>query len=237
MFMFGFMILGSTYLVPAYAQALMGYRATEAGEIIAPGGILLILLFPVIGRLVDKVDLRLIIGLGVMACSGALWWMTNLYLQVSFDTLALGRIMQAVGLSLLFLPINAVAFRDIPQGHANYASALINLARNFGGSVGISLASTLVTRRSQFHQSRLVEHLQSLNPAYPAYVTQMSHATQTTPGGMASLAQSYSLGTTQASLLSYLDAFKAFAVLFLLLLPLLFFLRPGTAGAKGGGGA
>jgi DHA2 family multidrug resistance protein len=229
MLMFGFMILGSTYLVPAYAQALMGYRATEAGEIIAPGGLLLILLFPIIGRLIDKVDLRVLVGLGVLACSGALWWMTNFYLQISFNTLVLGRVMQAVGLALLFLPINALAFRDVPKDRSNYASALINLARNFGGSIGISLASTLITRREQFHQNHLVEHLQPLNPAYSEYASQAGQLTQITPGSMASLAQSYHVATTQAMLLSYLDAFKAFAVIFLFMLPLLFFLKPGSA--------
>ena len=91
MLLLGFMILGSTYLLPAYAQSLMGYRATEAGEIIAPGGILLIFLFPVVGKLIDKVDLRYAIAAGVLLCSGALWYMTNFYQQVSFGVLALGR--------------------------------------------------------------------------------------------------------------------------------------------------
>ncbi len=237
MLAFGFMILGSTYLLPAYAQALMGYRATEAGEIIAPGGLLLILLFPLVGRVIDKVDTRWVIGAGVLVCSGALWWMTNFYLEASFNVLAFGRVLQAIGLSMLFLPINALAFRDIPKDRSNYASALINLARNFGGSIGISVASTLVTRREQFHQSRIVEHLQGLNPAYTELVDQASKATHTAPGSLASLAQSYGLGTTQALLLSYLDAFKAVAVIFLLTLPLLFFLKPGPASAKGGGAA
>lgn len=234
MLMFGFMILGSTYLLPAYAQSIMKYRATEAGEIIAPGGVLLILLFPIVGRVVDKVDLRYVIGLGVLACSGALWWMTNFYTQVSFDTLAFGRILQAIGLSMLFLPINTLAFRNVREGHSNYASALVNLARNFGGSIGISVASTLVTRREQFHQSRIVEHLQTLNPAYSDYAARTAHATQTLPGSLTSLAQSYELGTAQSMLLSYLDAFKAFAVIFLLLLPLLLLVSPGPAGAKRG---
>ena len=190
MLMFGFMILGSTYLLPEFAQSIMQYRATEAGEIIAPGGILLILLFPIIGRVVDKVDLRILIALGVLVCSGALWYMTNFYTDVSFDTLALGRVIQAIGLSLLFLPINQLAFRNIPQGRSNYASALVNLARNFGGSIGISVASTLVTRREQFHQSRIVEHLQPLNPAYPDYMAQLGQATHgAVQNGMTLLAQ------------------------------------------------
>jgi DHA2 family multidrug resistance protein len=235
MLMFGFMILGSTYLLPEYAQNIMGYRATEAGEIIAPGGILLILLFPLIGRLVDKVDLRILIAAGVLVCSGSLWYMTTLYAQVSFASLVLGRVIQAVGLAFLFLPINQLAFRNVPKGRSNYASALVNLARNFGGSIGISVATTLVTRREQFHQSRMVEHLQPLNPAYPDFVNQLAHATQgAMQGGMTLLARGFQLVSSQAMLLSYLDAFKAFAVIFLTLIPLLFLVKPGTAGEKGG---
>jgi DHA2 family multidrug resistance protein len=235
MLVFGFMILGSTYLLPAYAQALMGYRATEAGEIIAPGGLLLILLFPLVGRLIDKVDLRWVIAAGVLVCSGALLWMSNyFYQQVSFNVLVFGRVLQAIGLAMLFLPVNALAFRDVPKDRSNYASALINLARNFGGSIGISFASTLVTRREQFHQSRLVEHLQGLNPAYNDYVGQASQLTHTAPGSLAALAQSYGLGTSQAMLMSYLDAFKALALVFLALLPLIIFLRGGPASAQGG---
>lgn len=235
MLLLGFMILGSTYLLPAYAQGLMGYRATEAGEIIAPGGILLIFLFPVVGRIIDKVDLRYAIGVGVLLCAGGLWYMTNFYQQVSFWVLAVGRMIQAVGLAFLFLPINALAFRDIPKEHSNYASALINLARNFGGSIGISFASTLVTRREQFHQSRIVEHLQSFNPGYDNYLNQLGQATYATP--QMSLAQTYRLGTTQAMLMSYLDAFAAFAVIFLLLLPLLLLVKPGKASGQAGGEA
>jgi DHA2 family multidrug resistance protein len=92
--------------------------------------------------------------------------MTNLYLDGSFNTLMWLRVLQSLALPFLFIPINALAFHDIPPEKTNNASALINLARNFGGSIGIAFASTLVTRRAQFHQSRLVEQLQGLNPAY-----------------------------------------------------------------------
>jgi DHA2 family multidrug resistance protein len=88
------------------------------------------------------------------------------------------------------VPINTLAFRDIPPEKTNDASALINLARNFGGSIGISFVSTLLTRRAQFHQSRIVEYMQNLNPAYPDYAHQMGNraaapfaARQTRQGG------------------------------------------------------
>jgi DHA2 family multidrug resistance protein len=231
MLAFGFMILGTTYLLPAYAQSVMGYRATEAGEILAPGGLLLVFLFPVVGQMVNRVDLRLLIGLGVITSSLAIWWMTNFYLDISMGTLAKGRVMQAVGLACLFLPINFLAFRSIPGDRTNYASALINLARNFGGSIGISTASTLITRRQQFHQTRIVEHLQPLNPAFPQFTDHLGQLTHAAPGSMEPLARAARIAMQQVVLLSYVDAFKFFAILFLSLLPLLLFLKPG-AGTK-----
>jgi DHA2 family multidrug resistance protein len=228
---FGFMILGTTYLLPAYTQSLMGYRATEAGEVIAPGGLLLMIMFPFMGKLVGKVDLRVIIAVGVVCSAAALWWMTNLYIGAAFGDIVLGRTMQAFGLAFLFLPINALGFRDVPPDRTNYASALINLARNFGGSIGISFASTLVTRREQFHQSRLVEHLQSLNPNLDGLTGQIVQLTHAAAGSLTVVARLYQGAVQQAAMLSYLDAFKAFGWIFLLLLPLLLFVKPGAANA------
>ena len=229
---FGFMILGTTYLLPAYTQSLMGYRATEAGEILAPGGLVLVLMFPLMGKMVGKVDLRILIGIGLVCATAAVWWMTNLYLQASFSAIVLGRAMQAFGLAFLFLPINTLGFRDVPADRTNYASALINLARNFGGSIGISFASTLVTRRAQFHQSRLVEHLQSMNPNLVDLTRELSQLTQSAANTLSVVARTYQAATQQALMLSYLDAFKIFGWIFLALLPLLIFVKPGVASAK-----
>jgi MFS transporter, DHA2 family, multidrug resistance protein len=233
MLCFGFMVLGSTYLLPAFAQNLLGYRATEAGELIAPGGFLLVVLFPIMGRIVDKVDLRLLLACGIVICGCATWWMTNFYLGVPFWVPALGRVMQAAGLAFLFLPINNLAFRSIPKDRTNYASALINLARNFGGSIGISVASTLVTRREQFHQTRIVEHLQALNPSYNELTSRLDQLVGAASSGQQTLARTFQFASQQILLLSYLDVFKLFAIFFLALLPLLLFVRKGSA--TGGG--
>ena len=114
--------------------------------------------------------------------------------------------------------INALAFRDIPPDKTNDASALINLARNFGGSIGIAFASTLLTRREQFHQSRLVEQLQGLNPAYTDFTDQVGSALGSAPDSATTLANIYNQAVQQSQLLSYLDGFKALALLFLALL-------------------
>ncbi len=139
MLMLGFMLFGSTFLIPAYSQQLHGYRAVDAGMVLSPGGIITILLLPLVGRTINKVDLRVLAGIGLLVGAVSLLLMTNLYLGVSFRTLMLLRMLQSASLPFLFLPINQMAFRDIPPDKTNNASALINLARNFGGSLGIAV--------------------------------------------------------------------------------------------------
>jgi DHA2 family multidrug resistance protein len=232
MLMLGFMLLGSTYLIPAYTQSLMGYRAVDAGMVLTPGGFLMIALLPLVGRALNKVDLRLLIAVGLTVGGLSLLWMTNFYLDISFDWLVLARMMQAASLAFLFIPINTLAFRDVPRDKTDNASALVNLARNFGGSIGISVASTLLTRREQFHQSRLVESLQGMNPAYTDYAHHVATAIGSTPNSPLTLAAIYQSAVQQATLLSYLDDFKLLGIVFLALLPLLLLVRGGTAGGR-----
>jgi len=233
MLMLGFMLLGSTYLIPAYVQSLMGYRAVDAGMVLTPGGLVTIALLPLVGRSMNKVDLRLLVAIGLIIGGSSLLWMTNFYLDMSFRQIMFARMAQAASLPFLFIPINAMAFRRITPDKTNNASALINLARNFGGSIGISLTSTMLTRREQFHQSRLTEHLQSMNPAYPDFANQISGALG---GGGANtpttLANIYQGAVQQATLLAYLDDFKILGLVFLGLLPFLLLVKPG----KGSGG-
>ncbi|MFZ0500338.1 MAG: DHA2 family efflux MFS transporter permease subunit [Steroidobacteraceae bacterium] len=233
MLMLGFMLLGSTYLIPAYAQSLMGYRAMDAGLVLTPGGVVMIALLPFVGRSINKVDLRVLIAIGLVVGGLSLLWMTNFYLGISFGWMVLARIVQAASLAFLFIPINTLAFRDVPRDKTNNASALINLARNFGGSIGISVASTMLTRREQFHQSRLVGLMQGMNPAYTDYTHHLAAALGSTPDSQLTLAVVYQNIVQQATLLSYLDDFKLLGLFFLALLPLLLWVRPG----KGGGPA
>jgi len=233
MLMLGFMLLGSTYLLPAYAQSLMGYRAVDAGMILTPGGIATILLMPMVGRMINKVDVRLLVGIGLVIGGLSLLWMTWFYLDIPYERMMLARVAQATSLAFLFVPINAIAFRGIPRNKTNNASALINLARNFGGSIGISFAATLLTRREQFHQSRLIESAQQLNGAYPDYLQHLGSALGVAPDSATTLASVYQGVITQATLLSYLDDFKVLGLIFLALLPLLFLVKRGEAPSTG----
>jgi DHA2 family multidrug resistance protein len=227
MLMLGFMLLGSTFLIPAYAQSLMGYTATDAGLVLTPGGLVVLMVLPFVGRMVNKVDTRLLIAIGLILYSVGLFWMTDVNLDSSFNVMMTGRILQGSGLAFLFIPINNVAFRAIDRTQTNNASALVNLARNFGGSVGISFASTMLVRREQFHQSRLVEYLNPLTPAYTDLTARIGHVVGQGPGVVASIYQSV---VGQATLLAYLEDFKVMGWIAILLIPLLLFVRAGHSG-------
>ncbi len=155
-------------------------------------------------------------------------WLEDVILAVCGALIVAATLLTGCAVGPDFKPPEASgsAYRRPPA----YTSALINLARNFWGSVGISFASTLVTRRAQFHQSRLVEGLQPLNPAFNDFTRHLGQAVQGT--GLDVTAETYHATVQQASLLSYLDAFRAVALIFLLLLPLLLLVRPGAADAS-----
>jgi len=232
MLMLGFMLLGSTFLIPAYVQSLMGYRAVDAGMVLTPGGLITLALLPLVGRSMNKVDLRLLVAIGLIIGGSSLLWMTHFYLEMTFRQIMLARMVQGASLAFLFIPINSMAFRGITKDKTNNASALINLARNFGGSIGISFMSTMLTRRGQFHQSRLVESLQSMNPAYPDFANQVGSVMGGGAHASTTLASIYQGAVQQATLLAYLDDFKILGLVFLGMLPLLLLVKAG----KGGGG-
>lgn len=233
----GFCLFGGTFLLPAYAQSLLGYTAMDAGMLIAPGGLALMVLMPMVGRLVNRVDPRLLLAIGLLGSALTSWWLTRLYLDAPFEVMMLARMAQMASLGFVFIPINTLLFRNMPPDKINNAAALINLARNFAGSVGVALLSTALTRREQFHQSRLVEHLQSMNGAYPDYANQVAALTGGTADSATTLANVYQSTVQQATLLGYLDDFKLLALIFLASVLLLLLVKPGKAdGARASGG-
>ena len=167
MLVLGVVLYGFTVLLPQYAQLLLGYSAEQAGEVLSPGGVVVILLLPPVGRLVSRVDARWLIAFGFAAMSAARFHMAfRLNPAVDYPTAALLRIYQMLGLAFLFVPINTLAYQGVPQNRNGSVSGILNLSRNMGGDIGIALVTTLLARRSQLHQARLVEHLYPENPAF-----------------------------------------------------------------------
>lgn len=230
MFMVGVVLMGSTVLIPQFVQIVMGYSATLAGLVISPGGLLVILLLPMVGFLSGKVDPRWIIGVGLAITGFALIHMTTFNLDMSFRYVMWARCFQAAGLAFLFLPINVAAYAFVPPTKNNAASGLINLARNIGGSLGISIVTTILARRMQFHQARLAENATPLNPAFNHALDSAKQLFGPAPSGNGPYAVVMNMLHRQASTLSYIDCFWLLGVVFLALLPAIFIMKKTAPG-------
>jgi MFS transporter, DHA2 family, multidrug resistance protein len=227
MFMVGFTLLSSTLLLPQFTQTLLGYTAERAGEALTPGGFTLVILMPLVGFLLTRYDPRRLMVFGFLAVSSSLFYMTRFDLTVDFHTLILARMVQAGGLGFLFVPINTVAYSYLPREKNNAASGLINLSRNIGGSVGISLVTTMLARRSQDHQVYLSGHLAASNPNMQRTLQGTASALQAhgyAPADAMHRAYAIMQNTIfrQADMLAYIDNFWMLGVGILFMVPLVF---------------
>jgi len=207
MFIMGFILNSTTVLIPQFVQQIMGYNATNAGMILMPGGFVLMCVFPIAGMLSRYVQPKYMMLAGLLITAGAMYHLTTFDTQVSFSYMAWARVYQCVGLPLFFLSLNNLAYGNLPPGKSNNASALLNLWRNLGGSVGISLAVTLLERRAQLHQDRLVSNI---TPYSPGFIQKLHSVGITNPFKIdpAYMMQVYAEVQKQAEMLSYLDVFK-----------------------------
>jgi MFS transporter, DHA2 family, multidrug resistance protein len=168
MFMLGCVLYGSTALLPIFLQTLMGYTAMLSGLVLSPGGLVVIVCLPLVGKLLQRFQARWLVVWGVAVTALSLFMMAGFNLDISYNNALTARIVQSMGMAFLFVPINTMAFYFIAKERINNATGIINLARNIGGSVGISGVVTILARRQQYHQSVLVSHLTPLDSGYPA---------------------------------------------------------------------
>ena len=233
-FFVGFALYGCSTLLPLLLQSQFGYDATLAGLVLSPGGLAVIFLMPVAGRLTAKVQARYLVALGMFLCSFGMWVTMHYTPQASYNAFVGMRILQVLGLPFLFVPTSTLAFGEIPKEKSGKASALYSLMRNLGGSVGISILSSLVTRHEQMHQNYLAAHLNSADPVYRSALANITH-TIFSQGAAAMAASNQSLGRiyqtlqAQATFLAYVDAFTTVAVVLFLLGLGALFLLPGNS--------
>jgi DHA2 family multidrug resistance protein len=241
MFAVFFILLATTELLPQLVQQLFGYNATKAGLILMPGGLFIMMLMPLAGFLVNKIQPKWLIAFGLLIEAASMEYMTHLDTEASFWTIAMARVFQAGGLAFLFVPINTIAYIGLPPGRSNNASALINSMRNLGGSIGISFVTTMLDRRSQFHQNRLVS---DVTPYRHAYVQAFSRATtnfmqmgtNSVMAGKRAIGSIYQTLQGQATMLSYVDVFRMLAIGALAAILLVIFLKRVNPGEKSEGG-
>ena len=167
MFVLGVVLFATTVLIPQYLQVLLGFTAETAGKALSSGAVVLVFMMPLVGQMLQRgVDPRKMIAVRISWLTAlALWHMTSLNLNIDFKTAAMMRVYQTVGLGFLFIPINTLSCMGIPMNKSNQVSGITNLARNLGGSVGISALGTFLARLNQQHQVYLSAHTTAGNPA------------------------------------------------------------------------
>src|SRR5580700_9308321 len=226
----GAILQGTTQFLPQLVQQDFGYTATWAGLLLSPGGVVTMVMMFVVGRVAAKVQPKYLIVAGAVLIALSMYGMTNVYADLGFWFMARSRMLLGVGLPLIFVPIMAASYDGIPPSKTDQASALINAARNTGGSIGVSIVSNVLTHREQFHQSRLVE---SVLPSSVQYQDTLHRVTDYFAAEGSSLLQAQQQAIqwigqqvqAQASFLAYMDAFWVLMLISLAAVPLALTLR------------
>jgi DHA2 family multidrug resistance protein len=233
----GAILFATTQFLPQLVQNGFGYSATWAGLVLSPGGLVTMVMMFVVGRLSGLVQPKYLIASGAAIVALSMYDLTNVYGDLDFWFFATSRMLLGVGLPLIFIPIMSAAYDGIPSDRTDQASALMNVARNTGGSIGISLAINVLARREQFHQSRLVE---DIIPSSVNYQHTMQHVTQyfVTHGNPLLQAQQQATAwigqqvQAQTTFLAYMDVFWTLMLLSAATVPLALMLRSSRPAAS-----
>ncbi|NCO84328.1 MAG: EmrB/QacA family drug resistance transporter [Nitrospirae bacterium CG22_combo_CG10-13_8_21_14_all_44_11] len=235
MFLSFFNLFGSIVLLPIFLQTLMGYTATLAGVVLGPGGIATLIAMPVAGMLVTKMNPKLLLGSGIIIAAYSTYLMSLFNLSADFNTIIWPRVVLGVGMGFLFIPLTTMTMANVKKEDMANASAIYNLLRNLGGSFGVAFITTMIARRAQFHQVRIVEHLTPFDAAYQAASSKAAQLFQyrgvpASASADAGLSSVYHQLLRQASMLSFNDAFYLLGVLLVCTLPLVLFMKTAKRG-------
>jgi DHA2 family multidrug resistance protein len=226
----GAILLATTQFLPQLVQQEFGYTATWAGLVLTPGGFVTATMMAVTGRLSGHVQPRYLIAIGAAFCVLAMHDMTRINGDLGFWSFAVSRVYLGIGLPLVFVPIMTASYDGIPHDKTDFASALINVARNTGGSIGISLCNNVLAHREQFHQSRLVElvntstvqYQETLKQVQEYFAAQGSSLAQAQQQAFAWINQQVQ---TQSAYLAYIDVFWVLMLVSAAAIPLALILR------------
>lgn len=243
-FVLGMVLFGSTVLIPQFLQTSLGYTAEQAGMALSPGGLVLIVMMPVAGFIVShtRVDPRLLISVGFLITSVTLYNMTRIDLQIDFGSMVELRMLQVIGLPLVFIPISTLNYIGVPREKRNQVSGISNFARNLGGSIGTSLLTTFIARQNQVHQSVLSAHTYQGNPNFQQILDGLknlfvSQGYDAFTAARMATAEVYHMIQGQAGALSFQNSFYVMSIVVLCLAPFPFIMRrPKAVEAQPGGG-
>ena len=238
----GAILIATTQYLPEVLQQNFGYTATWAGLSLSPGGLVTMAMMFVAGRLTTIIQPKYMIATGAAIIAASMWGLTWLNPDLNFGFFVWSRVYIGFGLPLIFIAITAASYDGLRKDQTDQASAMINAARNIGGSIGVSIASNVLAHREQWHQSRLVEHVVPSSPAYQQSLQTMTSYFEQN-GTSSADAQSQAIAwigqqvQTQASYLAYIDVFHTLMWVSAIGIPLALILRNINLKGEGGGGA
>src|SRR5213594_3347895 len=237
-FLFGFVLFGSTVLIPQMLQSLYGYTATDAGLVLGPGAMVIVVMAPLIVRLVKRIPMSWMIGFGFTVLGCAMWYFASFNLATNYGKEAWARAVQGFGIAFLFVPTSQLAYSYLPKNKNNKASSLTNLFRNQGGSFGIVFVTTVLARRTQYHQSVLVAHATPFDQRFRETLATLSRYFLTRgftapDAALHAKAQIARIIHQQAAFLGFLDCFWLLGCACLIGAPLVFFTRKVRSAGPG----
>ena len=225
-FTFGVVLFSTLALLPPLLQDLMGYPVVTTGWVTAPRGVGTLVATLVTGRLIARIDARLLIGAGIALTAASTWQMCAFSPLMDDRLVIWSGFIQGMGIGLAYAPLTTVCFATLAPQFRSSGTSMFNLVRNIGSSIGISVVQALLTRNTQIMHSRLGEHITviggQLRPAAPYSFS--------TPQGLAALNATV---TRQAEMIAYNNDFKLLLILCLVILPLVLLLNPPRPGAGG----
>jgi DHA2 family multidrug resistance protein len=231
MFVVGFCLYSSIMLIPLFLQTLMGYSATDAGMVLAPGGVATLVTMPFVGAALAKRDGRKIVLAGLLIGAFSMFMMQRLNLEASYWSFVWPRVILGFGLAMIFVPLTTVTLSTIQKTEMGNATGMFNLLRNIGGSVGIAISATLLARYEQFYQTSLVSHINPYNSTWQLRFAGLKQSLATAGIATSNQADRTALGMVygmvrrQASGLAFNRIFFIIGLAFLLILPLLLLLK------------
>ena len=220
----------SLLLVALYTQKVLGYDAWTSGMTLAPGGLGTMVALMISGRLVSRMDQRVMLVFGCLTQAIALWQMTQLSATMDYWALAAPRFLQGFSQGFIFVPLQALALSTVPTERLSNATAAFNVVRNVGGSIGVAIATTLLARRAQRHQSTLASHVTAWDAETAARLSAwtdhfLAHGADTFTANRRAVAMVYREMVTQAQILSYADDFWFLMIAYCVVLLLIPFMQ------------
>ncbi len=236
----GAILYASAVIIPQFAQQNLSYTATWAGLVLSPGGVMVIVLIPLVGKLMQVLQTRYIIALGFTIMGLALLYSSTITPNIDFRTLVKMRTAQTAGLGFLFVPISTVAYMTLPRRLNGDGAALFSMFRNVFGSIGISLSTAQIVQRSQVHQTYLSQWASPFHQPYETLIATYEQSLRSMGRAGAAVhsvavGQVYAAFRAQVSILAYADVFYYCSIVAFIVVPFCFLLSPKIGGGGPGG--